>query len=289
MSSRVVPPQADKFRVALIQTEIAPDKQVNVDMAVALVEQAAQSAPHLIALPENFSFLGTPEQISAQAETVDGPTVTKLRDLARRHRVHILAGTLKLRFPGHERLLNTSCLIDDHGEISAMYHKVHTFNASVGGVRYAGSDVEEPGDEIVVTQVLGVPVGLSVCYDVRFPELFRILALQGAKIVLVPSVFTLHTGKDHWEVLLRARAIENQVYVVAPAVCGQHPPRGDWAYGRSLVVDPWGLVIEQGQDFPQVLLAELDLSWLSKVRERVPSLEHRRPLAYRWPEETVSV
>lgn len=274
----------ERFRVALIQTELGPDKRENVDRALALVDQAARRSPQLIVLPENFSFFGTPEQIAAQAEPLEGPTLTRVRESARRHAVHIVAGTVKLRVPGRERLLNSSCLIDPQGEFAAVYHKLHIFNADVGGASYRGSAVEEPGDELFVVDVAGVAVGLSVCYDLRFPELYRILTLRGARVICVPSLFTLHTGRDHWDVLLRARAIENQVFMLAPDICGPYPPRQDWAYGRSLVVDPWGLVIAQLHDVPGVLEAELDLDWQAEVRRRLPALAHRRPQAYRWPE-----
>lgn len=274
----------DRFRVSLVQTEVGPDKRANVNRACDSIFKAAEQKPHLIVLPENFSFMGDSRDILAQAETPEGPTLTRLREVARRTGTHLLAGTLKLRFPGHDRLLNTSCLIDPDGTIAATYHKVHVFDARVGGVTYDGSAVEEPGDELEVAEILGVPVGLSVCYDLRFPELFRILALRGSRVVLVPALFTLPTGKDHWEVLLRARAIENQVYIVAPAVCGRYPPNGEWAYGRSMVVDPWGVVIAQAQDHPTTLLVELDLPWIERVRDMLPSLKHRRPEAYRWPE-----
>lgn len=274
-----------KFRVSLLQTEIVPEKKTNVSRALSMIEEAAELDPHLIALPENFSFYGTRQEILEQAEEVGGPTLTRLREAAQRHETHILAGTLKLRFPERNRLLNTSCLIDPEGKIIAMYNKVHTFNAEVGGVRHTGSEVEEAGSELVVAEVAGVPVGLSVCYDLRFPELYRILALRGARVMLVPAFFMLHTGKDHWEALLRARAIENQVYVVAPAVMGRFPPNGDWLYGRSMVVDPWGVVISQAQDAPGVLTVDLDMNRIDEVREKVPALRQRRPDAYRWPEE----
>lgn len=277
----------DSFRVAMVQMPITASKEENVNRAVALVEQAAQQSPHLVVLPENFCFFGTAEEIRAQAETLEGPTIARLRETAKQHKVHIVAGTLKLRSPEHERLLNTSCLIDDQGEIAAVYHKVHIFDATIGGVRWAGLQVEENGSDLVVVDVHGVPVGLSVCYDIRFPELYRILTLRGARVIVVPSMFTLMTGRDHWEVLLRARAIENQVYMVAPGVCGQHPPRNDWAAGRSMVVDPWGLVVAQAQDKECVLTVDLDLRVIDEVRTKLPSLRHRQPRAYVWPQAEV--
>lgn len=154
----------------------------------------------------------------------------------------------------------------------------------MGGRTYSGRKLEEAGDEIVVTSIKGIPVGLSVCFDLRFPEMFRILALKGAKVILVPAIFMLHTGKDHWEVLLRARAIENQVYIVAPATYGTFPPHNEWSYGRSMVVDPWGVVVAQASDKTGVITVDLDLDWLEDVRKRVPTLSQRRPDVYDWEE-----
>lgn len=274
--------QLEKFRVSLIQMEVTSNKDQNLQKAADLIKQAHLDHPDVIVLPENFYLMESKEELFKQAETIDGKAITSLRNLAKSLNVHIVAGTMKMRFEGEEKLRNTCCVIDPNGEIKDMYHKIHIFNANVGGTQFRGSEIEQGGDEIVVTTIKGVRVGLSVCFDMRFPELFRILALKGAQVILVPSIFMLHTGKDHWEPLLRARAIENQLYIAAPAVCGQFPPKGDWSYGHSLFVDPWGTVISQASDFETVLTCDLVLSRVNEVRERVPSLLQRRPEVYRF-------
>jgi len=269
------------FRVSLIQMEVTASKERNLETAMKLIRRAALDKPDVIALPENFYLMESKEEFFRQAETLDGKAVTELRRLASELKVHIIAGTMKMRFSDTEKLRNTCLVLDPAGNIQAMYHKIHAFVGNVGGTRFRGTEVEEGGEDIVVTDINGVRVGLSVCFDMRFPELFRILTLKGAQVIFVPSIFMLHTGKDHWETLLRARAIENQVYIAAPAVCGQFPPKGDWSYGRSLVADPWGIVIAQAPDYETVLTCDLDLSWIDTVRSRVPSLSHRRPQVYR--------
>lgn len=274
----------DKLRVSMIQMEVTDRVERNVRRAEELIREASSSNPDLIVLPENFHLMGTKQQFFEEAETLDGPTITRFRHLAKELGTYIVTGTMKMRFPGEKKLRNTSCVINPEGDIQDVYHKIHIFNANVGGRQFSGSEVEEGGDRIVVTSIKGVPVGLSVCFDIRFPEIFRILALKGAKVILVPAVFMLHTGKDHWEVLLRARAIENQVYIAAPAVCGQFPPKGDWSYGRSLFVDPWGIVIGQASDYETTLTMDLNLDWIEEVRKHVPSLAQRRPEIYKWPE-----
>lgn len=275
------------MRVALVQVEISPEKDENVARALAYVERAAAEGSDLIALPENFSFFGSPQALREQAETLEGPTLGRMREAAAKHGVFVLAGTVKRRWPHDESLRNSSCLIGPDGEIVAVYDKIHTFNANLPGGRYEA--VESGGDQIVIADVRGVPVGLTVCYDIRFPELYRILALRGAKIVFVPSLFTQHTGKDHWEVLLRARAIENQVYVAAPAIHGIYPPDGNRAYGRTMVVDPWGIVSAQASDASGVVVADLDLGLVDQVRKQMFTLGDRRRDAYSWPQEDLDL
>ncbi|RNB82560.1 carbon-nitrogen hydrolase family protein [Brevibacillus nitrificans] len=270
------------LKVSMVQMQVTDQVEVNVAKAIELIREAAKSDPDVIVLPENFHLMGTKEQFFEKAETIDGPTITRLRELAREIGTYIVAGTMKLRDPGAEKLRNTCCVLDPDGEIQDVYDKIHTFNAQVGDRQFSGSQVEAAGNDIVVTKIKGVPVGLSVCFDIRFPEMFRILALKGAKVILVPAIFMLHTGKDHWEVLLRARAIENQLYMVAPATHGKFPPNGDWSYGRSMAVDPWGIVIAQSSDRDGVITVELDLDLVEEVRRKVPSLSQRRPEVYDW-------
>lgn len=275
---------SDKFKVSMIQMQVTNLVEENVQKAMDLIKEAGKSSPDVIVLPENFHLMGTNEEFFEKAETIEGPTLTKLKALAVQLSTYIVAGTMKLRFQNNEKLKNTCCVINPQGEIQDVYNKIHTFNAQVGGRNYSGRQVEEAGDKIVVTTINGVKVGLSVCFDIRFPEMFRILALKGAEVILVPAIFMLHTGKDHWETLLRARAIENQVYIVAPATYGTFPPHNEWSYGRSMVVDPWGIVVAQSSDKEGVITVELDLNWIEDVRKRVPTLPQRRPEVYNWQE-----
>ena len=272
----------NKLKVSMVQMQVTDQVKVNVQKAIELIMEAAKSKPDLIVLPENFHFYGTKEQFYENAETIDGPTITELRKVAKELGTYIVAGTMKLRTEEGGKLKNTSCVINTEGEIQDIYNKIHTFNAQVGGRTYAGSQIEEAGEDIIVTSIKGVSVGLSVCFDIRFPEMFRILALKGAKVILVPAIFMLHTGKDHWEVLLRARAIENQVYMVAPATHGKFPPDGDWSYGRSMVIDPWGLVVSQSSDLDGVVTTDINLDLVENIRGKVPSLSQRRPDVYNW-------
>lgn len=275
---------SNQLRVSMVQMQITADVNTNVQKAVDLIREAAKSNPDVIVLPENFHFFGTKEEFNKVAETIDGPTITRFRSLAKELEIYLVAGTMKLRSDDSEKLKNICCVINPEGEIQDIYNKIHTFNAQVGGRTYAGSQVEEAGEDIVVTSINGVKVGLSVCFDIRFPEMFRILALKGAKVILVPAIFMLHTGKDHWEVLLRARAIENQVYIVAPATHGKFPPNNEWSYGRSMAIDPWGLVISQASDLDGVVTTDLNLDLVEDIREKVPSLAQRRPDVYNWEE-----
>jgi deaminated glutathione amidase len=273
-----------KLKVSMVQMQVTNDVEVNVNKAIALIKEAAMSNPDVVVLPENFHLMGTKKEFFEKAESIDGHTITALRKLARELGIYIVAGTMKLRVHNEEKLRNSCCVINPEGEIQDIYDKIHTFNAQVGGRTYSGSQVEEAGDRIIVTNIKGVPVGLSVCFDIRYPEMFRILALKGAKVILVPAIFMLHTGKDHWEVLLRARAIENQVYMVAPATYGKFPPHEEWSYGRSMAIDPWGLMIAQSSDKDGVITVDLDLDLVEDVRKRVPTLSQRRPDVYNWTE-----
>ncbi|WP_428911967.1 carbon-nitrogen hydrolase family protein [Niallia sp. Krafla_26] len=275
---------SNKLKVSMVQMQVTDQVEVNVQKAVDLVREAAKSKPDVIVLPENFHLMTTNQDFFDKAETIDGPTITRLKELAKELDTYIVAGTMKLKEAGEAKLKNICCVINPKGEIQDIYNKVHTFNARVGDVQYQGSKVEDAGNQLIVTNIKGVPVGLSVCFDIRFPEMFRILALKGAKVILVPAIFMLHTGKDHWEVLLRARAIENQVYIVAPATYGKFPPNDQWSYGRSMAVDPWGLVIAQSSDRDDVLTVDLDLDWVEDVRKRVPTLTQRRTDLYRLEE-----
>jgi predicted amidohydrolase len=222
--------------------------------------------------------------IAAGAEQrEDGRSFEAARGWARGHDGHLLAGSVSERVAGSDRPFNTSVLFDPQGDAVAVYRKIHMFDVDVGGVAYRESEHEQPGEEIVTAEVAGVLIGLSVCYDLRFPELYRILALRGARLLTVPAAFTHTTGRDHWEVLLRARAIENQAFVVAPNQFGTAPPHYH-SYGHSMIVDPWGVVLAQAAEDEGFIAAELDLERQAELRDSLPSLANRRPRAYRWPD-----
>jgi deaminated glutathione amidase len=274
---------SDRITVACVQLTSRADKAANLEAAERLVERAAANRADVVVLPEKWNGIGGVETLEAIAEPLaGGESVEAMAGWARRHGVTLVGGSITERREGREKLSNTSLVFDREGELVAVYRKIHLFDVEVGGHVYRESEAEEPGDEAVVAPHGEWPIGLSVCYDVRFPELYRILALEGARLVTVPAHFTLHTGKDHWELLLRARAVENQLYVAAAAQWGETLP-GRPSYGRSLIVDPWGLVLAQAPDYETVIAAELDLRRLEDVRSRLPSLAQRQPDAYRWP------
>ena len=270
------------MRAAAVQLNSGPDKGRNLEVAERLVRGAAGDGARLVVLPEKWNLLADSDVLVSGAERLDGPSLGAARDWTRQLGIHLVAGSISERASGHERLFNTSTLIDPEGEIVAAYRKIHMFDVDVGGISYRESDHEQPGDEIVVVDVDGLEVGLTVCYDLRFPELYRILAVRGARVITVPSAFTAATGRDHWDVLVRARAIENQTYVVAANQWGEAPPHFS-SHGNSIVADPWGSVVARVDDGEGYAVAELDPARLEGVRSSLPSLAHRRPSAYRWP------
>ena len=272
------------MRVAAVQLNSTDAKGRNLEVAERLVREAAADRAELVCLPEKWTVLGDSEALQEGAEPLDGPSLTAARGWAGELGIHLLAGSIPERVEGQDRLSNTSVLIGPQGEDVAVYRKIHMFDVEVEGVTYRESENEEAGDEIVVAPLGDLQVGLSVCYDLRFPELFRILAVRGARLVTVPSAFTSPTGRAHWEILLRARAIENQVFVLAPNQIGKAPPHYD-SYGHSMIVDPWGEVLAEAPDEECFLVADLDLERQEQVREKLPALANRRPAAYRWPQE----
>jgi len=273
----------DRIRVACVQMTSRADKAANLETAERLVAQAAATGADLVVLPEKWNAIGDAATLHTAAEPIEGgESVAAMSEWARRHGITLVGGSITERRDGREKLSNTSLVLDTDGSVVATYRKIHLFDVEVGGVTYRESEAEEPGDEPVVTRVEDWGLGLTVCYDVRFPELYRILALEGAELVTVPAHFTTPTGKDHWHVLLRARAIENQCYVAAAAQIGETLP-GKPAYGRSLIVDPWGLVVAQAPDEETVIAVELDRAHLQEIRAKLPSLANRQPNAYRWP------
>lgn len=272
---------------AAIQLNSGSEEERNIERAAALVAEAAGRGAELVVLPEKWNLLAPGEALAARAEGIDGRAVTAAREWAREHGIHLVAGSFAERVEGEERLANTSLLVAPDGEVAARYRKIHMFDVDVGGVSYRESEFEGPGEEITVAEAGELRVGLTVCYDLRFPELYRILALRGALVTTVPSAFTATTGRAHWEVLLRARAIENQLFVVAAGQHGRAEPHYD-SWGHSMIVDPWGRVLDLCAEGEGIACADLDLDELRRVRADLPSLANRVTSAYRWPQEEIS-
>ncbi len=273
------------MKVAAVQLNATADVAANMTVADRLTRAAAKDGAQLIVLPEKWTAMGSEEDLRASAEPLDGPAIQWARSLARELGVELIAGSILEQLPGQEKLANTSVHIDADGEVRALYRKMHMFDVEVDGRRYLESALEQPGEEIVLSATAdGLELGLTVCYDLRFPELYRILAVRGARVITVPSAFTLATTRDHWETLVRARAIENQAYLIAANQVGPHPG-GQHSGGRSMIVDPWGIVLAQAPDSECHITAELDLARQREIRERLPSLANRRPQSYAWPQE----
>ena len=273
------------MRVAAVQLNSSADLRANLASADRLTRAAAARGASLIVLPEKWTAIGSDEQLRAAAQTLEGEALSWARAIARELSLDLVAGSILELLPGQDKLANTCVHVDPQGEIRAVYRKLHMFDVEVGGRSYRESDLEEPGDEIVCSQAAdGTELGLSICYDLRFPELYRVLAVRGARVIVVAAAFTLATTRDHWETLLRARAIENQAFVVAANQVGAHPG-GHRSGGRSMIVDPWGVVLAQAPDSEGHVLAELDLERQRQIRSELPSLANRRPAAYRWPDE----
>jgi deaminated glutathione amidase len=272
-------------KVAAVQLNSSADVAANLAAADRLTRAAGADGARLIVLPEKWTAMGSEQELRAAAQPLDGPAIGWARETARELGTEIVAGSILEVLAGEEKLANTSVHVGADGEIRAVYRKIHMFDVEVGGRLYRESELERPGEEIVVSMTEdGVELGMSICYDLRFPELYRILAVRGARIITIPAAFTLPTTRDHWETLVRARAIENQAFVIAANQVGEHPA-GQHSGGRSMIVDPWGLVLAQAPDSEAAVVAELDLARQLEIREKLPSLANRRPSAYRWPAE----
>ena len=276
------------MRTAAVQLNSTDDKERNMATADRLTREAAADGADLIVLPEKFNVLGEHDDYVAGAEPLDGPTIGWARDTARELGVDLVAGSIVERRDGHEKLGNTSVHVGPDGEVKGVYRKIHMFDVVVGGIEYRESASEEPGDDIVLSEAAnGVPLGLTVCYDLRFPELFRILAIRGARVITLPAAFTKVTGRAHWEILIRARAIENQAFVVAADQIGTHPPDKE-SFGGSMIVDPWGEVLARAPDEECFVAANIDFARQDEVRDKLPSLANRVAGAYRWPDEVTA-
>lgn len=262
------------MRVAAVQMTSTPDKQRNLAAAAKLAGDAVDAGATFVALPELWNRWGSAAELRDGAETLDGPSITWAREFARTRRVTLLAGSVVER--DGDALHNTSCLIDATGAITATYRKIHLFDVDVPGAVHRESATIAAGDRVVVAEAGPLRLGLATCYDLRFPELFRAQLDRGATAIALPSAFTAATGKDHWEPLVRARAIENQVFVIAPDQHGASNEKLRW-HGHSMIVDPWGIVLAQAPDRDCWIAADLDLDAQARVRATLPSGEHRRP------------
>ncbi len=264
------------FLAAAIQMAAGPDKGANLDRAERLIRLAAARGANLAALPEVFNWRGKRSDEGAAAEPLEGETIARMTALARELRIHLVAGSITEKAEGQPRSYNTSVLIGPDGSRLAIYRKIHLFDVDLPGrVTIRESDAKMHGAEVVCAQTAIGAIGLSICYDIRFPELYRELVFKGAKMVTVPSAFTFPTGEAHWEPLIRARAIENQVYVIASAQFGPNV-HGFSDYGNSMIVDPWGRVLARAADQEGVVLAPIDLDYQERVRRELPSLTHAR-------------
>jgi predicted amidohydrolase len=266
----------EAVRAAVVQMTSGGDPGANRRQAAELVARAADRGARIIVLPETWNLMAGPAAVRGGAEPLDGPSLAAAREWARVLGVTVVAGTIGEHIPGADRIANTSVVIDPAGEIAALYRKVHLFDVDVAGRTYRESATTAPGDAVVVADAGPVRLGLSVCYDLRFPELYRVLVGLGATVLSVPSAFTERTGRAHWEVLVRARAVENQAFVLAAGQVGRHPD-GSRSFGHSMIVDPWGIVLD-AVDAPEpgIGVADLDLARLAEVRAELPALTHRR-------------
>lgn len=269
------------LRVAALQISSQDDVSANLGVCRELIQRATERGAKVSLLPENFAFFGKEEDKCRLAERLgdlDAPIQRMLSDTARSSGTTIIAGGMPEQSPDPERPYNTCAVFAPDGNIAASYRKIHLFDVDLAdGSTLRESSATLPGDADgpVVVDISGFRVGLSICYDIRFPELYRKLSALGAEILVVPAAFTLHTGRDHWHVLLRARAIESQAFVVAAAQWGKHP-KGRTTYGHSLIVDPWGTVVADASDRVGFVIADLDRELLEKVRTALPSLSHRK-------------
>ncbi len=261
---------------AAVQMTTRSDKRANLERAEHLIRLAAARGAQFVALPETFNWRGKRAEEAEAAESLDGESLARMARLARELEIHLLAGSIAESAPGLDKRYNASALFDPDGARIAVYRKIHLFDVDLPGrVTVKESDAKIPGAEVVTASTAIGKIGMSVCYDLRFPELYRRLAFAGARIIAIPSAFTFPTGEAHWETLIRARAIENQCYVIAPAQFGPNV-HGFSDYGNSMIVDPWGRVIARAPEQECAIVAPIDLEYLERVRRELPALTHAR-------------
>lgn len=269
-----------KFIAAAIQVDSKDDKEQNLKNAVEFIEEAVARGANLVAMPEQMNYVGIDNAGNAE-DIPNGKTFNIMSEQAKKHKIWLHCGSIYEKNDHDARPYNTTMIINPDGNLVAKYRKLHMFDVDIkDGPSVRESDRVCPGSDIVTVDTEEVGhLGLSVCYDIRFGELYRLMALQGAQIFLTPADFVLNTGKDHWEPILRTRSIENGCYTISPAQCGVKPKFQ--AYGKSLIVDPWGNVIAKASDKPCVITAEIDLDYLDSVRKQVLTLENRRRDIYK--------
>ena len=272
--------KAERTVFAAVQMSSQADVGENLDLASELLREGARRGATIALLPENFAYFGDEAGKRAHAEALSpdsspGPIAVRLANVARELGIHLIAGGMPELSADPDRPYNTCAVFAPDGRLAAKYRKCHLFDVDLGERPYRESVATTPGDDVVAATLSGLRVGLSICYDLRFPELYHALSALGADVMVVPAAFTVATGKDHWQVLLRARAIESQTYVVAAAQWGKHP-HGRQTYGKSCIVDPWGEIIAQASEGEGVITGIIDRAYLHQVRASVPSLRHRR-------------
>lgn len=271
------------FNMALLQLDTQDDKRVNLKRIGELIDEAAAKRAQFICMPEMANYIGVGNGPYENAEDIPvGPTTSLYSEKAKKYGIWIHGGSITERISGDKkRVYNTTSVFNPRGELVAKYRKLHLYDIEVkNGVSFKESDSIKPGNDIVTFDSDYGRMGLAICYDIRFPELYRILALRGAKLIFNPAEFNLYTGKDHWETLIRARAIENVCYMVAPGQFG--PKKTFHTYGRSIVVDPWGNVIAKASDREMVVVVEIDMDYVDNMRAQLPCLLNRRPETYKW-------
>lgn len=275
-----------KYMIALVQMDTQNDKGENLEFACRCIDEAAAHGARLVCFPEVMNLIGRNVGQGGGKESVPGHTTDILCKKAKEHRVYIHGGSITEEIPGERGSRNVSVFISSEGQILSAYRKLHMFDITLAdGTPFNESDKVKPGEEIVTVSTELGTFGMSICYDIRFPELYRIMALRGAQVIFAPSSFTMPTGKDHWEPILRTRAIENGCYVVAAGQIGTKPAYT--AYGNSMVVDPWGTVIARAKDIPGITYAEIDLDYLEQIRRQIPSLKNIRSDIYEVVDKTV--
>jgi len=268
------------FRAACLQLNSGSDLTANLDTVKSMVTEAAGSGAHLILTPEYSLMMDGSGRVMREGalDPDGGASLVELQNLARSNKVWLLVGSLTLK-TGEERIVNRSYLIAADGTVAATYDKIHMFDVTLpDGKVIRESSSYRPGEQAVVAATPWGPLGMTVCYDVRFPHLYRALAQRGAQFISVPASFQRQTGKMHWHTLLKARAIENAAYILAPAMCGEHPGKRQ-TYGHALIVDPWGEILADGGEEPGIIYADIDPARVAKIRGMMPSLEHDRPYA----------